>query len=190
MRKGYFVYRALLISIALILTAGCSSSEITPEVECDNNAVREIRCGVKNNGLQKQLCVDYQWADDGECDDPTECLGSEVRTGFAPCGLNDRGELREQCDRGVWTSVDNISGHDCSTDDDPQQCACIDPDECVDDDTAMEACGFEDSGERALLCVSGTWSVDSACEGGYECVASNTKVEEKSCGLNDRGKQF
>lgn len=189
MRNLSVIYRALTITSVVLLTVGCGSSGNEPEVECNNDDEQVISCGFKDHGNQKQQCVDYQWVNVGRCEDPTVCLGNETRTGVESCGYNDRGALREQCDAGQWKPVDQVDGHACVTDGDPQSCACIDPDECVDDDEKEGSCGLDDSGDQLYRCVDGQWTEHDACHGAYECVAPDEKDVEGACGRNERGTQ-
>lgn len=178
------------ISIALVAMtfAACSSTGDDTVAECDIGETRHIDCGVKDQGTQDQICVDYQWVNEGRCYDPTECFNGEERTVPNGCGENSRGTLTEQCQNGLWTPYIEHEDTICSPEEIDEGCGCDDPDECADGDQKSTACGLEDTGEQAWLCVDGQWAAEGQCEGAWDC--TDDGVEGRMpCGLNGRGEQ-
>lgn len=184
----YAVQTVLLLLIsASIMTSGCNRSlNDTAVAECNNGDTQQIACGVKDQGTQKQVCIDYLWVDEGRCDDPTECFDGETRKRENQCGPNHRGTLIEQCAQGVWSALSLDDGTLCDLNEDPR-CACEDTDVCANGETQTTACGLEDSGEQLWTCAHGQWAADGNCHGAWEC--ENDTQGMMPCGLNARGEQ-
>lgn len=128
-----------------------------------------VPCGTFGNGQQAQLCIRFQWKDDGFCADQSECIVGDTRT--VKCGLNDRGASQQTCVAGWW--ADNTT--------------CTDPDVCLDGTSDAIACGIEDLGTQARTCVGGTFQNDGDCEQVLECDEGET--ENQACGFNSNGTQ-
>ena len=77
----------------------------------------------------------------------TVCENGTVRD--LPCGLNFRGERPQLCVKGAWS----WSGE------------CVDPDECLDDDTrVVEKTNCLDTiGDQPQKCIEGHWGNDGLC---------------------------
>ncbi|HSA34557.1 MAG TPA: chitobiase/beta-hexosaminidase C-terminal domain-containing protein, partial [bacterium] len=147
---------------------------------CENDDVRTIPCGTDNTGGQRQKCVEAVWVDVGGCE---YCEDGDTRV--VPCGTENKGEQQQECVAGVWT--DTSTCEYCTNGDErtikcglngrgekPQKCVegawaddgdCIDPDECLDDDTRdlEKGCGLNGQGTQPQICVEGKWENTGTC---------------------------
>lgn len=67
---------------------------------------------------------------------------------------------------------------------------CLDPDECLDDDTdeSGATCGFNGRGTDDRVCVAGGWVEQNTCSNDPdECVDDAVDEGGPACGLNGRG---
>lgn len=136
----------VFIAGSLLGTFGCVSDSYIPNAECSNGTVQELSCGVLQLGVQQQVCVDFQWQDEGACDEDLLCRPGEIRE--TPCGLNDEGVVQDLCGNNRWQELS----------------ACDAKDLCKNGDQVEEACGLNGRGTLKLSCESGAWVVGSCFE--------------------------
>lgn len=150
---------------ALLLT-GCVVDGNEDHAQCANGATRTVACGTFGHGAQEQVCVEFQWKNEGFCSDDSECVvGATQRVA---CGLNGRGEQVERCAEGRWAAAG----------------VCEDPDLCVDSVRESLACGILNAGTQHRVCAHGQWQA-SPCEEFYDCEGESRDTQ--ACGWNLRG---
>lgn len=155
--------------VSVLLLSGCFVEADEEDAACANGATQVIPCGTFGFGEQTQLCVGFQWKNDGVCIDESECVVGDTRA--RTCGLNDRGVGSQTCTAGRWKDT----------------AGCTDPDTCVDDTEDSVACGIQDQGMLARVCVLGAFEDDGECEQVWECDTGETQTQ--ACGFNGNGMQ-
>src|SRR5699024_9246409 len=173
--------------VTWVFSACGPSYDDTVVVECDVGETQQLPCGVKDQGTQEQVCIDYVWVNEGRCNDPTECFDGELRTTEDACGFNDRGVRTEVCERGVWHPYDDETKMQCDETSD-SACGCEDPDACEEGAVRSDARGLEGSGLQEWVCAQGQWTTDDECAGAWDCIGDEEGM--MPCGINDRGEQL
>src|SRR5690625_1330060 len=124
------------------------------EEPCQTDTVRAAACLNDPEKLQRHLCVDSTWIDDGACE--AACTPGTKRENEV-CGLNDRGVQTLLCTPDFIWAVD---------------VPCNEGEECKDNDETDVNCGFEHRGLQHQRCDLGFWTNDGACE--YQCEGSSS----------------
>src|SRR5690606_27608147 len=70
------------------------------EPDCEEEETRELACGLNERGVQLQTCIEGEWQEDEECEDPDECLDDEEDE--VECGRGDLGTAQRTCVEGQW----------------------------------------------------------------------------------------
>lgn len=188
MRTNVPLQRYLLAHLSLLgLLAGCT---VDSEGDCDTGAIRTQPCGENGEGTATYICSEKErWAP-GECILPPDCIGEACTPSVIPCTEGDQrvqacadnaGIQQYQCHAGAWE--ENGECVIACTDDETQtipcglngkslqtlrctdgmwnaQNACVDIDECRNNDRTTRACTRGDVATMDGLCIDGQWQWD------------------------------
>ncbi|MBN2722490.1 MAG: lamin tail domain-containing protein [Deltaproteobacteria bacterium] len=210
--------KKILVVFALtgLLSMGCDDDVNSNSGECLDGYTQEgtTVCGLNDEGVYIQDCIDQVWVDSENCTGTDECTNSDEQESDTVCGLNDEGFLLEECREGQWEITDSCSGTDVCTNEETrtsgtgcgendegylleecvdgqwtetQQCQ-VEP-ECEGNETTegTTVCGLNDEGYKILECVDGFWQETENCSGTDECVNEEESLSEDTCGYNDEG---
>lgn len=114
----------------------CQGDDCGPVILCEDGDHRIVAC-LDKEGIQSQLCNEGTWEDFGECVE--SCTEDEVRQ--IPCGVNGSAEQTLRCTDGEWRA----------------DYACVDPDECRNNDRITADCTRSDIATMDGLCLDGKW---------------------------------
>ena len=157
---------SLIVVVSVLFLASCGG-ETTSCTEGDIRVTEET-CQV--NGYYRDICENGEWV---EFDCLVECTDGETKEGSTECGLNNNGNLEQECKNKVWTDTEK----------------CIDPDECVNDDTQELSCGLNDRGQLTSTCENGKWG-KGTCTDPDECEDGDKDADGDPCGEVVDGKQI
>ncbi len=130
----------------------CGSEHICVFKVCEENETKEFKCGLNNKGSVTKQCVNNEWIDINDCNDPDICFIGDTRPSTYVCGINADDYLIEFCIDGQW-----ILSTECSSTD-----VCINESERAGE----TPCGNNNMGVFAQICVNGQW-VDGE---GEDCI--------------------
>ncbi|MBI4453757.1 hypothetical protein HY636_03885 [Candidatus Woesearchaeota archaeon] len=91
----------------------CDSKDNDCDGKTDENLEKIVSCGYNNQGIQKQVCINGNYANSGSCNDSDVCKNGEKQE--KECGNTDIGECQigtqyKTCVNGEWGSWNNCNG--------------------------------------------------------------------------------
>ncbi len=84
---------------------GAAGDAGTPDATppaCTDGTTQTLPCGLNDRGTQTQRCNAGVWADEGECNDPDECVDDARSTRPCEVEAGAPGTLPLLCERGRW----------------------------------------------------------------------------------------
>lgn len=190
------------------LLASCADTD--KEQECDSGETEQIACANEQEGIQERICIDGQWENQGDCEQPDAC--QEGDTQQIECGKDNAGLQDQECRHGAWVQIGDCVNADCvdgeeleptacglnGTGSQAQKCVdghvqndgvCEDDAVCVNDSKHIVPCGKNNVGQQRILCTDGQWTNEGACQDDPNEQCVNGTSWEQLCGYNNRGSQ-
>lgn len=135
----------------------------TPVVACNDGETRPAACasGTENG---TEICLSGSWSTDTPCTPITgPCIDGYSRPAECPAGSADG---IETCEDGEWkeSTPCEVTGSECT------------------EDMTTFACGYNDEGEKEIVCKNGYIISEGTCDDPDVC--ENGKTRNTDCGTN------
>jgi hypothetical protein len=95
--------------------AWTDSNNCVGAAECNEGATQDgnMPCGLNNEGVYTQNCVEGTWANNmDDCTGTHVCTNGETQDGIEACGENDAGVFVQLCEGGDWVYTDECTVED------------------------------------------------------------------------------
>lgn len=143
--------------VAFVFLISCGG-----ETTCTEGDIRVTDVVCQSVGYVKEVCKEGAWV---PFDCLIECSDGATREGSTSCGINNNGKIKQTCENKTWVDTEE----------------CVDPDECLNDDTNDSSCGLNDRGTVKTTCVDGFWETGT-CSDPDECKDEEKDYEGGDCG--------